>query len=215
MTTDVRTIGRRDTTLLGQVFGLLAFSMAFTAGGAMVAPLLGPSALSIGGVGALATFAVLYFGQRLPGVLRLAVLYLFSIFQGITLGQAVRGYIAAGQGEVVALAAGTTGGLVLLLGGIAWFTGRDLRNQGGYLFAGLLGVLIASVVGMFVRAPLFHLVVAGATAIVFSGYLLYHVGQIKRGHGDAIGLAIAIYLDILNLFWALLRITNEVLRRRG
>jgi FtsH-binding integral membrane protein len=215
MTTDIQTLGRRGTTLIGQVFGLLAFSMAFTAGGATVAPLLGPSALSIGGLGALVTFAVLYFGRRLPSVLRLAVFYLFSIFQGITLGQAVRGYVAAGQGEIVALAAGTTGGLVLLLGGIAWFTGRDLRNQGGYLFAGLLGVLIASVVGIFVRAPLFHLVVAGATAIVFSGYLLYHIGQLKRGNGDAIGLAIAIYLDILNLFWALLRIINEVMRRRG
>lgn len=202
-------------TLLGQVLGLLAFSMIFTAGGAFVAPVLGSSALTVGGLGGLITFAVLFFWQRLQPVLRLAVFYLYSLFQGITLGAIIGSYVVAGQADVVVLAAGTTAGLVLALAGYAWTTSRDLSGWGAYLFMGLIGVLIAAVIGLFVQAPLFQLVVSAATAIVFSGYLLYHVQAIKSGRGEPIGLAISIYIDILNVFWSILRILSEITRRRG
>ncbi|MDP9311054.1 MAG: Bax inhibitor-1/YccA family protein [Chloroflexota bacterium] len=215
MSVQVQPVPRARTTLVGQVLSLLAFSMVFTTGGAFVAPVLGASALSIGGLGALATFAVLFFWQRLQPVLRLAVFYLYSVFQGITLGTVIRSYVAAGQADVVVLAAGTTAGLTLALAVYAWTTRREIAGWAPYLFMGLIGVLIAAIVGLFVRAPLFHLVVSAATAIVFSGYLLFHVQQIKSGRGDPIGLAISIYIDILNVFWSLLRILSELTRRRS
>ncbi len=215
MSVQVQPVPRARTTLVGQVLGLLAFSMVFTAGGALVAPMLGSSSLTIGGLGALATFAVLFFWQRLQPVVRLAVFYLYSVFQGITLGTVIRSYIAAGQADVVVVAAGTTAGLTLALGVYAWTTRREFAGWAPYLFMGLIGVLIAAIVGLFVQAPLFQLVVSAATAIVFSGYLLYHVQQIKSGRGDPIGLAISLYIDILNVFWSLLRILSELTRRRS
>jgi hypothetical protein len=78
----------------------------------------------------------------------------------------------------------------------------------------LIGVLIAGIVNIFVRAPLFSVVVAGATAIVFSGYTAVHFQQLRRNQGEPIGLALAIYLDILNLFWAILRLLNFAQNRR-
>jgi modulator of FtsH protease len=72
----------------------------------------------------------------------------------------------------------------------------------------LIGVVIASIAGIFIRAPIFQLGLASITAILFSGYVLYDVQQVKYAGADAdpILLAIDIYLDILNLFLALLRI---------
>ena len=206
-------VSRERSTLVGQILTLLAFAMAFTAGGAFAAPLLGSSALTVGGLGALVTFAIIFFGRRLAPALRLAVFYLFSVFQGLTLGLVVQGYVAAGQADLVVLAASTTGGLVLVLAAYAWTTRRDLSGWGSYLFAGLIGVLLAGIVGIFIHAPLFHLIAAAATAIVFSGYFLFHVQQLKGASGDAIGLAISIYIDILNLFWSLLRILSALHRR--
>ena len=195
-------------TLLGQVLGLLAFSMLFTAGGALVAPFLGRSAFLVGVIGSLVTLLILIFARRLAPPLRLGLFYLFTTFEGLTLGIIISAYVAAGLGSVVVLAAGTTAGLVAALSAFAWTTKRDLSGMGSYLFMGLIGVLIASVIGIFVGASLFHLLIASATAILFSGYVLYDVQRLKyaNANDDAIGLAISIYLDLLNLFLAILRI---------
>jgi len=206
--TQPRITTRPRGTLLGQVLGLLAFSMLFTAAGAFGAPLLGSSALVIGGIGGLVTLLVLIFARRLASPLRLGLFYLFSTFQGMTLGVVLSAYVAAGLGNIVTLAAGTTGGLVFALSAYAWTTKRDLSGLAGYLFVGLIGILIAAIIGIFISAPLFHLVLASVTAILFSGYLLYDVQQLKYADAgsDPIGIAISLYLDVLNLFWAILRI---------
>jgi FtsH-binding integral membrane protein len=204
----------RQSTLVAQVFGLLGFSFLFTTAGALLAPRLGPSATSVGGIGGLIVLLVLIFVRSLPPVLRLGLFYLFSVLQGLVLGMVLRGYFAAGQGDIVVLAAGTTAGTLAALGAFGWTTKRDLSGLGGYLFIGLIGILIAAIVGIFVRAELFHVVLAGATAIVFSGYTAVHFQQLSRGQGEPIGLAIAIYLDILNLFWAILRLLNYFMGAR-
>jgi FtsH-binding integral membrane protein len=85
---------------------------------------------------------------------------------------------------------------------------------GGYLFIGLIGILLAAIVGIFIQAPLFHVALAAVTAIVFSGYTAVHFQQLRRNQGEPIGLALAIYLDILNLFWAILRLLNFAQNRR-
>lgn len=207
---DSRTVSvaRPRGALLGQVLGLLAFSMLFTAGGALLAPMIGPSSLIIGIIGGLVTLLVLVFARSLAPTIRLGLFYLFTTFEGMTIGLLLSAYIAAGLGNIVVLAGGTTGGLVFALSAYAWTTKRDLSGWGSFLFMGLIGLVLASLIGFFVAAPLFHLVIAAVTAILFSGYVLYDVQNLKYArHGDdPIGYAIGIYLDILNLFLAILRI---------
>lgn len=204
----------RRGTLVGQVFGLLGFSFLFTATGAFLAPRFGPTAGSVGGIGGLIVLLILILAHGLPPVLRLGLFYLFSVLQGLVLGVVLRGYVAAGQGDIVVLAAGTTAGVVFALSVFAWTTKQDFTRFGGYLFIGLIGVLVAAVVGIFVRAPLFHVVLAGAIAIVFSGYTVVHMQQLKYGNGEPISLAISIYIDILNLFWAILRLMSYFMGSR-
>ena len=203
-----QTMARPRGALLGQVLGLLAFSMLFTAGGAIVAPVFGAAAFPLGMIGSILTLLVLIFARRLAAAVRLGLFYLFSTLEGLTLGVLLNSYLAAGLGNVVVLAGGTTGGLVLALSAYAWTTKRDLSGLGSYLSMALIGVIIASLAGIFISVPVFHLVLASLTAILFSGFVLYDVQQVKHAHAgaDPILLAIDIYLDILNLFLALLRI---------
>lgn len=200
----------RNDTIVGQALGLLGFSALFTAGGAALMPLFGAYASIVGVAGGLVTLLGLVYARSLAGSLRLGLFYLFSAFEGLFLGVVIQTYLAAGLGDVVVLAAGTTAGLVLALSAYAWTTQRDLSGLGSYLFVGLVGVLIASAISLLVGAPAAHLAVAGVSAILFCGYILYDVQRLKQADADAdpIMLAIDIYLDILNLFLDLLRILS-------
>jgi modulator of FtsH protease len=198
----------RRETLVGRVMGLLAFSLLFTAGGALLGQQLGPGAILISIVGSLGTLIALYFTKTRPG-LNLGLFYAFSAFEGMALGVIVESYVARGLGSLVVNAAVTTAGLVLLLGAYAWTTKRDLSGLGGYLTAGLLAVVVASLVGIFLQAPLFQLILSAATALLFSGFVLYDIQRLRDAEGtqyDAVLLAISIYLDIYNLFLAILRL---------
>jgi FtsH-binding integral membrane protein len=198
----------RAGTLVGRVMGLLAFSLVFTAGGALLGQQLGPGAILVSIVGSLGTLIALFFTKSRPG-LNLGLFYAFSVFEGMALGVIVESYVARGLGSLVINAAVTTAGLVVLLGGYAWTTKRDLSGLGGYLTAGLLAVVVASLVGIFFQAPLFHLILSAATALLFSGFVLYDIQRLRNAEGsqyDAVLLAVSIYLDIFNLFLAILRL---------
>ena len=195
-------------TLVGRVMGLLAFSLLFTAGGALLGQQLGPGAILISIVGSIGTLIALYFTKTRPG-LNLGLFYAFSVFEGMALGLIVESYVVRGLGEIVVNASVTTAGLVVLLGAYAWTTRRDLSGLGGYLTAGLLAVVVASLVGIFFQAPLFHLILSAATALVFSGFVLYDIQRLRNAEGtqyDAVLLAVSIYLDVFNLFLAILRL---------
>ena len=71
-------------TVVGQVMGLLAFSLLFTAGGYLVGRALGPLGMIIGIVGSLATVLALSFARnKMSSGVALGVFYLFSVFSSI------------------------------------------------------------------------------------------------------------------------------------
>ena len=199
---------RTRATLAGQVFGLLGFSMLFTLGGALLARYLGPGAFFLSLVGSFGSLIALYF-VRDKSPINLGLFYLFSVAEGLLLGLVVESYFAAGRGMVVANAAGTTAALVLGLSAYAWTTKRDLSGMGGFLTIALFGVIIAGLINIFVGAPILSLIISAATAVIFSGFIMYDMQRLrdaKGGTGDAIMFAVAIYLDIFNLFLSLLQI---------
>src|SRR5438093_4690105 len=131
----------RRGTLVGQVMGLLAFSLLFTAGGAVLGRAMGPAAILLSIVGSIGCLIGLFFTRSRPG-LNLGLFYAFSVFEGMALGLIVESYLARGMGGVVRNAAFTTGGLVAVLGGCAWTTKRDLSGLRTYLGAALLAVIV-------------------------------------------------------------------------
>jgi len=195
--------------VLGKVMGLLAFAFLFTAGGAVIGQALGPGAFFLSIVGGFGTLIALQFlRERSP--LNLFLLYAFATFEGLALGVILESYIASGLGGVVTNAAVTTAAVTLAAGGYGYTTKRDLTGMGGILFVGLIGVLIASLVGIFVQMPLLYIVISAAAALLFTGFLVFDLNRVAKTRGategQAIMLAVSVYLDIYNLFLALLRI---------
>src|SRR3712207_1131169 len=77
----------RRGTLVGQVMGLLAFSMLFTAGGAMLGRVLGPAGLVLSLIGSIACVLALSFARAKMGSgLALGLFYALSVFEGMFLG---------------------------------------------------------------------------------------------------------------------------------
>jgi FtsH-binding integral membrane protein len=205
----------RRGTLVGQVMGLLAFSLLFTAGGYLFGRVLGPAGMFLGTIGALVCVLALSFARtKMSSGVALGVFYLFSIFEGMALGLIIDSYLQRGMGTVVVNAATTTAALVLVLSAYAWTTKRDLSGMGSYLMAGLLAVLLAGLVGFVltlfgIPLGIFGFLLSVVTAILFSGFVMYDMQNLKNaqmGVDDPIMLAVGIYLSIFNLFLAILRI---------
>ena len=201
-------LGERSA-ILGKVLALLGFSFIFTAGGALIGRNLGPGAFFISLIGSFGTLIALQFlRERSP--LNLALLYGFATFEGMLIGLILEAYIARGMGAVVLNAALTTAAVTLAAGTYGYTTKRDLSGMGGILFVGLLGVIIASVVGIFIQLPLLYVGISAVAAVLFTGFLVFDLNRVAamRGatEGQAILLTVRVYLDIVNLFLALLRL---------
>ncbi len=199
----------RRGTVQGQVMGLLAFAMVFTAGGAILGRTLGPGAMILSIVGSLGTVLALAFARsKMSSGVALGLFYAFSVFEGMALGLIIDSYVARGMGSVVINAAATTAALTLALGSYAWTTKRDLSGMGTYLMAGLLAVIIAGLVGIFFQSTMFHFILSAASAVLFSGFVMYDLQRVRRAgeSDDAIMLAVGIYLSMFNLFLAILRL---------
>lgn len=138
----------------------------------------------------------------------LALLGVFALIQGVTLGPMLSHYLAMPSGLTLILsAAGLTATATFACAAYAIVSRKDFSKMGSFLFAALIVVLVASVVGMFLQIAAFTLVVSGACAILFTLWLLYDVGQIVNGtQTNYISASTSIFLDIINLFTSLLRI---------
>jgi len=100
-----------------------------------------------------------------------------------------------------------------------WTTKKDLTSWGGFLFMGLIGIIIASLVNMFLRSSGMSLIISYIGVIVFVGLTAYDTQKLKQmARTQPAGLeggvvrkgaimgALSLYLDFINLFLMLLRI---------
>ncbi len=200
---------------LGRVLSLLAMAAGFTAVGAFLAPVFGRAGFLISIIGTFGTIIALGFVKdRFP--LNLVLLFAFATFEGIALGLVLDLYVASGMSDVVLAAASATGLVAMIAGGYGYTTKRDLSGLGGFLFVGLLALVGASIIGIFVHLTAFQLVISGGAAVLFTGFLIYDLNRIARAgeisQGDAVLMAVSVYIDLLNLFYALLRIMGALRR---
>ena len=98
---------------------------------------------------------------------------------------------------------------------IGTFVKRDLSGMAKALMAGLIGIIIASLVNMFIGSGTLSYIISIISVLIFSGLIAYDNQMIKRvyestggnvGDGWAISMALSLYLDFINLFLSLLRI---------
>ncbi len=145
-----------------------------------------------------------------------ATLIVYSLLNGLTLSAVFLAYTAESIGTTF-LVTGATFGAMSAYG---YATKRDLTRFGSFLFMGLIGIVIASLVNIFLRNDAVYWVTTYAGVFVFVGLAAYDTQKIKAmgaeaGYaGDAAGKvavvgALALYLDFVNLFLMLLRLLGR------
>lgn len=149
----------------------------------------------------------LYAAKKKAG-LNLMLLFGFTFVSGLTLAPLLTSILGmAGGASIVANAFMLT---TVAFGGLSIFamnTKRDFSVMGKMLFITLIVVVVASLMNIFFQSSLMQLVIASISAILFSAFILYDTQNIIKGHYETpIEGAIALYLDFLNLFVALLQI---------
>jgi modulator of FtsH protease len=198
---------------LGKVLGLLGLAAVFTAVGALLSPGLGRGGFFLGLIGSFGCLIALNFvRERAP--LNLILLFAFATFEGVLLGGILEVYLAQGLGLLVLNAASATGLVTLIAGGYGYTTKRDLSGLGSVLFIGLLVLIGASLIGLFLHLPLLQIAIAAGGALLFTGFLVFDLNRVARAgqvsQGNAILLAVSVYLDIVNLFLFLLQLLGIV-----
>ena len=171
----------------------------------------------------LAVFFGAFFGasaaRRIPGV-NFAALLGYTFVTGLFIAPSVFiAMINAAAGgsldpspvrDAFLLTGITFGGLTAY----CFVSRKDFSFLGASLNIGIWVVIGAGLLALLFHSSALSLAVASVSVLLFAGYILYDTSRILRsGEGDAIGAAISLFLDVVNMFLALLRILSS--RRRG
>lgn len=138
----------------------------------------------------------------------------YSAINGVTMSTIFLTYTSSSIAATFFITAGMFGAMAIF----GFVTKRDLSGMGSFMFMGLVGIIIASVVNIFLQSSGLYWVISMAGVLVFTGLTAYDVQKIK-GMGEAgilsqgesaiqkgaIMGALTLYLDFINLFLMLLR----------
>jgi modulator of FtsH protease len=165
----------------------------------------------------IAVFAPLFLVMRNPRAFpqNVALTGLFTFAEGVFLSPLL--FMAErSQPGVVNHAALLTLGTFGALTAFTVFSRRDFSAWGSFFMVGLVVLLITSVLNIFLRSQAGALYIAAAAVFVFGGLLVFDTWRILRsgqyGEDDYVSAAVQIYLDLLNMFLAILSLLGG--RRR-
>ena len=201
-------VGELSSGLVGKVFGLLAFSLAFAAVGGWVgygidrAWILPIFLVELGLI-----FAVNALRESEPW--NLVLLYAFSFASGVTVGPVLNAYVSAGAGDVVIQAAVVTGAMTAGLSIFALTTRWNLLSLAPFMFVAVIGLLVAMIANIWIGGSMLYGIVSWAGALIFSVLLVIDVQRAKYlpdTMGNAVIIALGVYLDVVNLFLFIMRI---------
>ena len=138
----------------------------------------------------------------------IGVIFLVTGLLGFGLGPILSMYLALPNGgQIVATAFGGTGIIFLGLSGYALTSKRDFSFMGGFLFAGMMVLVIGMIANIFLQLPMLQVAIAGGVILVMSGFILFDIARIIRGgETNYIMATYGLHLSIFNIFISLLQI---------
>ncbi len=138
----------------------------------------------------------------------IGVIFAITGLLGFGLGAILQLYLALPKGpQIIATAFSGTGVIFLGLSAYALMSKRDFSFMGGFLFAGMIAVLVAIVANIFFALPALSLAISGAIILLMSGFILWDTSRIiNGGETNYIMATYGIFLSIFNIFIALLQI---------
>jgi len=139
----------------------------------------------------------------------------YAALMGVSLAPVLLLYTGASVAQTFFITAATFGAMSLY----GYTTKRDLSGFGSFLFMGLIGLIIASVVNIFLASSMMQWVISVAGVLIFTGLTAYDTQWIKEmyvanddgtvsGRKAILG-ALKLYLDFINLFMMLMRLMGD------
>jgi hypothetical protein len=196
-----------EKTFYTSIAGFVGYGLLLTA---MLATYVAPPIPSLGFMiicGLVLPLIGIFVAQNANPVVAFIGYNLVVAPMGLVLGPVANVYAP----DVVANAAMITGMITGLMV-IAGFTYPNLfKSLGGVLFYSLLGLLIIRILAIFIPALNFGFIdyIAAAIFSLYIGYDMYRASTIGRTWSNSIGVAVSLYLDIINLFLSILSIGND------
>lgn len=212
-------------SVINQVFIWMSLGLALTAGTAfytvsseyMLNLVLGNQWVFFGLILAELglVFAVSAAIKKLSAAAATGLFFLYSALNGLTMSAIFIAYTMSSIAGVFLITAGTFGAMSIY--GLT--TKKDLTSWGSLLFMGLIGILIAGLVNMFLASSMLDLIISLVGVVVFVGLTAYDSQKIKEmaagvQDGESAGKvavlgALSLYLDFINLFIMLLRLFGD------
>ncbi len=210
--------------LLTGIVALLTFKMSVTtdASGAIVglAPL--GEAIYLSGlkwIVMLAPLGIVFymsFGiNKMSAAKAQTTFWIFAALMGLSLSSILLVYTGMSVTRVFFICSATFGAMSIY----GYTTKRDLTKLGSFLMMGLIGIIIASLVNIFMKSSMMYFVISILGVLIFVGLTAYDTQKIKNMYaasdtGEIIGKkavmgALTLYLDFINLFIMLLRLFGQ------
>jgi modulator of FtsH protease len=195
--------------VLKNTYLLLSATLAFSAVMAMLSMALNmpPMVYMISIIASmvLGMFVLPKAAQSSAGI---GVIFLITGLLGFGLGSILEIYLAMSNGtQIVATALGGTGIIFLGLSGYALTSKKDFSFLGGFLFAGMMVVVLAIIASLFVQIPALSLTISAAVIMLMSGFILFDTSRIiNGGETNYIMATYGIFLSVFNIFISLLQI---------
>ena len=236
-TTDQEVIDEGLRAYMLKVYNYMTTGLLFTG---LVAYFFGKASIVTGEMGQIVgvtSIGALLFGSPLKWVVMLAPLgfvfylsarikkmsvssaqitfWIFSAIMGLSLASIFIVYTQASIARVFFISSGTFAAMSLY----GYTTKKDLTKLGGFLFMGLIGIIIASLVNLFFQSSALHFAISVIGVLVFVGLTAYDTQSIKNmyyaGDSESVGGkkalmgALRLYLDFINLFIMLLLLFGQ------
>jgi len=203
-----------DTPFISKVFFYFGLAVLVSAAGTYVgfnylSEMYFTSRFFIYGLFAVELILVLtsrFWSRRKP--INYLLFAAFAFITGLTIVPILAGIILeyGGPGLIIKALLATT--LMFTATAVfGWVTNRNLSGLRGFLWISLIGMIVVSVIGIFVPwSNTFEMLFSGFGVIVFSGYTMYDIQRIKvMPDSSPIDAALMLFLDIFNLFIYILR----------
>ncbi|MBG3129908.1 Bax inhibitor-1/YccA family protein [Proteus mirabilis] len=155
--------------------------------------------------------------HKMSGAMATSLFMLYSVLTGVTISSVLLVYTASSIASTFFICAAMFGALSIY----GYTTKRSLTGMGSFLFMGLIGIIIASIVNIFMQSSMMSMVISYAGVLIFAGLTAYDTQKLKDMGNEinqedkenmrrySIMGALTLYLDFINLFLMLLRILGD------
>ena len=195
--------------VLKNTYLLLSATLAFSALMAVVSVVAAvPSWMYLVSVVVAMIMGIFVLPRTANSASGIGVIFAITGLLGFGLGSILSVYLTLPKGpEIIATAFGGTGLIFLGLSGYALTSKRDFSFLGGFVFAGMMVVVIAMLANIFLAMPALSLAISGAIILLMSAFILFDTSRIiNGGETNYIMATYGLYLSMFNIFVSLLQI---------